>query len=90
LAGRLGVSSLLRLVPADELPAQRDEQACGSEAAGVARCDAQLLGDLTKRQAEAAKALYRDEAVQTTVPLGMCVQFVYECKLAIAPRARLG
>ena len=84
---RLSFRSFLRLVPANELPAKREKQARSAEAASMSRRDAQLSGDLTKRHAETAKAMHRGKAVQATVPLGMCAEFIHKRKLAIAPHS---
>jgi len=82
---RLSVSLCLRLVSAHQLPPKGQEQARGDEAAGVPRRDGQLVGDLTKRQPEPAKAMHRSQSVQATVPLGIRVELINEPKLAIPP-----
>ncbi len=62
-ASRLPSASLgQRLISTHQLAAQGQERARGDEAAGVPRRDAQLVGDLTKGQPEAAKTMHRDQA----------------------------
>jgi hypothetical protein len=51
----------------------------------VPRRDAQLIGDLTKRQPKSAKAMHRSQTVKATVPLGVRVELINERKLAIPP-----
>jgi hypothetical protein len=47
--------------------------------------DAQLIGDLTKREAQPAESLRRGEPVQATVPFRMSVELIDESELAIPP-----
>jgi hypothetical protein len=54
----------------------------------VPRRDAQLARDLTKSEAEAAKAKHRGEAVEATIELRVCVDFINESELAIPPCSR--
>jgi hypothetical protein len=75
----------LSLVFSDEFETESEEQARVAEAAGVPRRDAQLVGDLTKRQPEPAKSMHRYQAVEATVPLGIRVQLINQSKLAMPP-----
>ncbi len=49
------------------------------------RCNAQLARDLAKSQAKSAKAKHGREAVQATVELQVCVEFINESEPAIPP-----
>ena len=89
-SGRVGFGSFLRLVSANELAAKREEQARRAEAARVPRRDAQLIGDLTKREAEATQSLHRGEAVEATIAVRMFMELVHKGKLAIAPGPHFG
>jgi hypothetical protein len=75
----------LSFVSPDEFATESEEQARVAEAAGVPRRDAQLVGDLTKRQPEPAKSMNRYQVVEATVPLGIRVQLINESKLAMPP-----
>src|ERR1700687_803171 len=83
-------SSLLRLVPANEFATESEEQARGAEPASVARRYVQLVGYLTECQGESTKAMYRREAVDAAVALGMLSQFIHERQFSVAPRLCFG
>ena len=72
----------------DELSSEGEKDARPVKSARVARRYAQLSGDLIAGKSKAAKAMYRDEAIQREIPAGVCAQLLHQDEFAAAPSSR--